>query len=64
VRALPDVDPVDVEALLAGRRLLLANDMLGSSIASLRTQGEGYLLRAVARLEAWLATGRFSRSAA
>ncbi|GAA2173175.1 phosphotransferase [Agrococcus versicolor] len=64
VRALPDVDPADLEALVAGRQLLLANDMLGSATASLRAQGEGYLLRAVARLEAWLATGRFSRSVA
>ncbi|QKE84681.1 phosphotransferase [Arthrobacter sp. NEB 688] len=55
----PDVAPGDLEALVASRQLLLANDLLGSSTASLRAMAADYLGTTVARLRAWSATGTF-----
>ncbi|MBD3781544.1 MAG: phosphotransferase [Micrococcales bacterium] len=59
VAPLPDVDPADLEALVASRQLLLANDLLGSSTASLRAMADGYVRTTVSRLRHWIATGTF-----
>lgn len=64
VAALPDASEADLHALAAGRQLLLANDLLATTSASLRVEARAYLARAVRRLEAWLDTGAFSRSSA
>ncbi len=55
----PDVAPGDLEALVASRQLLLANDLLGSSTASLRAMAADYLVTTVARLRHWFDTGTF-----
>lgn len=64
VAALPDASEADLHALAAGRQLLLANDLLTTTSASLRVEARASLARAVRRLEAWLDTGAFSRSSA
>ncbi len=61
VAPLPDASQADLHALAAGRQLLLANDLLSSTTASLRADARTYLDTAVARLSAWLDTGRFTR---
>ncbi len=62
VAPLPDVDPEDLEALVADRQLLLANALLTSTTADLRRDAEAYLHVAVERLRRWLATGTFTRA--
>ncbi|WP_299445113.1 phosphotransferase enzyme family protein [uncultured Phycicoccus sp.] len=59
VSPLPEVDPADLEALVASRQLLLANDLLGSRTASLRAMAQEYLRTTVVRLRHWLETGVF-----
>lgn len=59
VSPLPEVDPADLEALVASRQLLLANDLLGSRTASLRALAEEYLRTTVLRLQHWFDTGGF-----
>lgn len=53
------MSPADLEALTAGRQLLLGNDLLGSATAELRAMGPEYALRTVNRLRSWLETGVF-----
>lgn len=60
VSPLPDLGRLD--ALMAGRQLLLANSLVGSLTADLRAESEQYLALTVHRLRGWLATGRFERS--
>ncbi|QZY29086.1 phosphotransferase enzyme family protein [Nocardioides coralli] len=64
VAPLPDVDPADLEALVAARQLLLANDLLGSSTRDLRAASRDYLATSVERLRRWLDTGLFTRDPA
>ncbi len=61
VRPLPDVAPSDFEGLVAARQLLLANSLLSSSTAALRSEATAYLGVTVDRLRHWRATGRFTR---
>lgn len=61
VAPLPDASEPDLHALAAGRQLLLANDLLSSTTASLRADARAYLDTAVRRLAAWLETGTFTR---
>lgn len=61
VAPLPDASDADLHALAAGRQLLLANDMLASTTASLRADARAYVDTAVRRLAAWLDTGTFTR---
>lgn len=61
IRPLPDVATAHLEALVAARQLLLANSLLMSSTATLRSQATDYLAVTVDRLRHWRATGRFSR---
>lgn len=61
VRPLPDVDDATFEALVASRQLLLGNDLLTTSTASLRADAEEYAVVTCDRLRGWLETGRFSR---
>lgn len=60
VSPLPHVRTEVFEGLVASRQLLLANDLLGSTTAQWRGQGDDYLRVSVDRLRAWLETGRFS----
>lgn len=60
VAPLPDVAPDVLEALVASRQLLLANDLLTSSTAQWRDRAQDYLGVSVHRLGHWLATGRFT----
>lgn len=62
VAPLPDASDADLHALAAGRQLLLANDLLSTTTASLRADARGYLDTGVRRLAAWLETGRFTRT--
>ena len=62
VAPLPDADPADVEALMADRQMLLANTILTSSAADLRSEAETYLPVAVRRLRRWLDTGVLTRA--
>ena len=61
IRSLPEVGDADFEALVAARQLLLANSLLASSTAALRSEAADYLGVTVARLGHWRSTGRFSR---
>jgi Ser/Thr protein kinase RdoA (MazF antagonist) len=61
VRPLPDVDPADLEALVAARQLLLSNDLLGTTTAEMRAEADRYLVTTVDRLRHWLDTGAFTR---
>ncbi len=61
IRPLPDVAPEHFEALVAARQLLLANMLLTTSTATLRSEGSDYLLVTLARLRHWRTTGRFTR---
>ena len=61
IRPLPDVGPADFEALVAARQLLLANSLVASSTAALRSEATDYLGVTVDRLRHWLSTGRFTR---
>lgn len=62
VAPLPEVDPQDLEAIIASRQLLLAAVVLNSSTASPRADAQAYSVTAVDRLRHWLATGRFTRA--
>ena len=46
---------------MAARQLLLANSLLASSTAALRSEATDYLDVTVDRLRHWLSTGRFTR---
>lgn len=59
VAPLPVGTDDHLEALVAARQLLLANDLLGSSTASLRAMAAGYLGTTLDRLRAWFDTGTF-----
>ena len=61
IRPLPDVAPEHFEALVAARQLLLANMLLTTSTATLRSEASDYLLVTLARLRHWRTTGRFTR---
>ncbi|MFT4296123.1 MAG: phosphotransferase [Micropruina sp.] len=61
VRPLPPVRPEVFEAMVAGRNLLLVNDLIEQPNADLRSLVPGYVRTSVARLRAWLETGRFRR---
>lgn len=61
IRALPEIDVIDFEALVASRQLLLANALMGTSTASLRQQAQDYLQTSFDRLRRWHETGRFTR---
>lgn len=61
LRPLPDLDPADLEAMVASRQLLLAADLLSSSTAELRERAQTYLGASVDRLRHWLSTGHFTR---
>lgn len=62
VRELPPVSPEAFEGMVAGRNLLLLNDVLGQPNASLRAMIADYLPLTVRRLRHWTRTGRFRRS--
>lgn len=62
VLPLPDLDPEDVEALIAARQLLLSNDLLGTTTAEMRAEAHRYLVTTVDRLRHWLDTGSFTRA--
>ncbi|MGD8149951.1 phosphotransferase enzyme family protein [Ornithinimicrobium sp. Y1694] len=62
VRELPEVSDADLEALLAARQVLLANDILSSTTEVFRGQAVEYPRVAAARLAGWLASGRFERT--
>ena len=59
-RPLPDVAAADFEAL-AARQLLLANSLLASSTATLRSEATAYLGVTVERLRHWRSTGLHHR---
>lgn len=61
VRALPSVTPEQFEAMVAGRNLLLVNDLLEQPNADLRAMVPGYVTTSVTRLRHWLDTGKFRR---
>lgn len=61
VTDLPTHDPADVEAMVAARQLLLANDLLLTSTTQLRDMARTYLPLSVERLRHWLDTGHFTR---
>jgi Ser/Thr protein kinase RdoA (MazF antagonist) len=58
---IPDHTSEDLEALLAARQLLLANDLLSSTTAEFRAMASGYAHTSARRLRRWLDTGRFTR---
>ena len=63
IRELPiAVTEADFSALVASRQLLLANEMLTTTTASMRAEGANYLAKSVDRLRRWLETGEFSIS--
>jgi Ser/Thr protein kinase RdoA (MazF antagonist) len=62
IRPLPAIDAAHFEALVAARQLLLANSLLASATAGLRSEAVDYLRVTVERLVQWRATGRFSRA--
>lgn len=63
IRPLPAaVTEADFTALVASRQLLLANEMLSSTTASMRADGANYLVTSIDRLRRWLETGEFSIS--
>lgn len=55
-----EVVPEDLEALVAGRQLLLLNDLLGSNTHELRAMIPRYLEVTTQRLEHYLSTGKFN----
>lgn len=62
VTALPEIDPSDLEALIASRQLLLVNDIVASTTAQFREMAATYLPTSVQRLRRWLETGHFTRA--
>ncbi|MBK8447741.1 MAG: phosphotransferase [Micropruina sp.] len=61
VRPLPSVTPEQFEAMVAGRNLLLVNDLIDQPNADLRAMVPGYVATSVTRLRHWLRTGVFRR---
>lgn len=61
VRPLPSVTPEQFEAMVAGRNLLLVNDLIDQPNADLRAMVPGYVAMSVTRLRHWLDTGVFRR---
>ncbi|MFT3833963.1 MAG: phosphotransferase [Micropruina sp.] len=61
VRPLPEVDDEVFEGMVAGRNLLLVDDLLEQQNADLRAIIPAYTAASVRRLRAWLETGRYRR---
>lgn len=61
VAPLPEASEADLHAIAAARQLLLANDLLTSTTASLRAEARAYVDTAVRRLAGWLDRGTFTR---
>jgi Ser/Thr protein kinase RdoA (MazF antagonist) len=59
-RPLPDVTGEQYEACIAGRNLLLLNDVLATNNAETRAAVATYLPTSVARLRHWLDTGTYA----
>jgi hypothetical protein len=59
VRPLPRCTADQFESLLAGRNLLLLNDLLTISTADLREMIPRYAHNTVVKLRNWLDTGRY-----
>ena len=55
----PDLGPDELDALLAGRQLLLATSLLTTTTEAFAAMAPEYLERTVARLRHWLAGHRF-----
>lgn len=60
VASPPDVDPADLEALVAGRNLLLLNDILVDANAQAQAMVPRYLRESLHKLRAYLDTGRYA----
>lgn len=61
VRPLPEVGEEVFEGMVAGRNLLLVDDLLEQQNADLRAMIPAYAAGSVRRLRAWLDTGRYRR---
>lgn len=61
VRTLPEVTPEQFEAMVAGRNLLLVDDLLEQQNADLQAFVPTYVEASVRRLRAWLQTGQYRR---
>ena len=61
VRALPEVTTAQFEAMVAGRNLLLINDVIEQPNAELQAIVPRYVANSVLRLRSWLDTGRYRR---
>ena len=61
VRPLPRVSPDVFEGMVAGRNLLLVDDLLEQQNADLRAFIPKYTAGSVRRIRAWLDTGRYRR---
>ena len=61
VRPLPRVSPDVFEGMVAGRNLLLVDDLIEQPNAELRAMIPGYVANSVRRLRGWLETGRYRR---
>lgn len=61
VRPLPEIGAEVFEGLVAGRNLLLVDDLLEQQNAELRAIIPAYMASSVRRLRAWLDTGRYRR---
>jgi Ser/Thr protein kinase RdoA (MazF antagonist) len=61
VRPLPEVGTEVFEGMVAGRNLLLVDDLLEQQNAELRTLIPDYTAASVRRLRGWLETGRYRR---
>ena len=58
-RSLPSFTDDQLESLVAGRNLLLLNEVLGAVDASGRRMRDGYLANTIVKLRAYLETGRY-----
>jgi Ser/Thr protein kinase RdoA (MazF antagonist) len=61
VRALPSVTDEQFEAMVAGRNLLLVNDVIEQPNADLQAMVPAYVADSVARQRQWLNSGRWVR---
>ncbi|MDJ0767824.1 MAG: phosphotransferase [Ilumatobacter sp.] len=59
IRRLPAYEPEQFDALLAGRNLLLLNDVVVSQNADIRAIRERYVTNSITKLRAFLETGRY-----
>ena len=59
---LPNYTQAELEAIIAGRQLLLANDLLINETADLQAQAQTYLETSEQRLRTYLETGIFPRA--